>query len=62
MKTKTLRIIQDYFQPKIGRKIRIFSLGRIGITTFSYERKECTEIDISHCCVQDGKEIICKDL
>ena len=31
-KTKTasynLRIIQEYFQPKIGRKIRIFSLGR----------------------------------
>ena len=23
-----LRIIQEYFQPKIGRKIRIFSLGR----------------------------------
>ena len=22
-----LRIIQEYFQPKIGRKIRIFSLG-----------------------------------
>ena len=22
------RIIQEYFQPKIGRKIRIFSLGR----------------------------------
>ena len=27
-KTSTsLRIIQEYFQPKIGRKIRIFSLG-----------------------------------
>ena len=27
-KTQTnLRIIQEYFQPKIGRKIRIFSLG-----------------------------------
>ena len=27
-KTETnLRIIQEYFQPKIGRKIRIFSLG-----------------------------------
>ena len=23
-----LRIIQEYFQPKIGRRIRIFSLGR----------------------------------
>ena len=23
-----VRIIQEYFQPKIGRKIRIFSLGR----------------------------------
>ena len=23
-----LRIIQEYFQPKLGRKIRIFSLGR----------------------------------
>ena len=22
-----VRIIQEYFQPKIGRKIRIFSLG-----------------------------------
>ena len=23
-----LRIIQEYFQPKIGRRVRIFSLGR----------------------------------
>ena len=23
-----IRIIQEYFQPKIGREIRIFSLGR----------------------------------
>ena len=23
-----LRIVQEYFQPKIGRKIRIFSMGR----------------------------------
>ena len=28
MKTKTLRTIQEYLQPEIGRKIRIFSLGR----------------------------------
>ena len=28
MKSCNLTIIQEYFQPKIGRKIRIFSLGR----------------------------------
>ena len=26
--SSNLGIIQEYFQPKIGRKIRIFSLGR----------------------------------
>ena len=27
-KLRIIRIIQEYSQPKIGRKIRIFSLGR----------------------------------
>ena len=34
-----LRIIQEYFQPKIGRKIRSFSQG--WKTTFLYRKKEC---------------------
>ena len=33
-------MIQEYFQPKIGRKIRIFSLA--GETTFLY-KKECRD-------------------
>ena len=32
-----LRIIQEYFQPKIGGKIRIFSLGR-ETTAHSYKK------------------------
>ena len=37
-----LRIIQEYFQPKIGRKIRIFSLGRKN--NLLIKNKECTVI------------------
>ena len=37
-----LRIIQEYFQPKIGRKIRIFSLGRKN--NILIKKKECTKI------------------
>ena len=33
------RIIQEYFQAKIGRKIRIFSLARK--KQLSYMKKEC---------------------
>ena len=40
-----LRIIQDYFQPKIGRKIRIFSLGRKN--NILIKKKEC----IRFCCL-----------
>ena len=36
-----LRIIQEYFQPKIGRKIRIFSLGRKN--NILIKIKECIE-------------------
>ena len=45
MKTKTLRIIQEYFQPEIDRKIRIFSLGRKNSILNIYIYKECI-IDI----------------
>ena len=31
-------MIQQYFQPKIGRKIRIFNLA--GETTFLYKKKK----------------------
>ena len=35
-------MIQQYFQPKIGRKIRIFNLA--GETTFLYKKKkECRD-------------------
>ena len=34
-----LRIIQEYFQPKVGRRIRIFSLGRKNNILIS--KKEC---------------------
>ena len=37
-----LRIIQEYFQPKIGRKIRIFSLGRKNNTLI--KKKECNDL------------------
>jgi len=36
-----LRIFQEYFQPKIGRKIRIFSLGRKNNILIK-KKKECT--------------------
>ena len=36
-----LRIIQEYFQPKIGRKIRIFSLGRKN--NILIKKKECIQ-------------------
>ena len=43
MKTKTLRTIQEYLQPEIGRKIRIFSLGRKNNILISiYKKKECS--------------------
>ena len=35
-----LRIILEYFQPKIGRRIRIFSLGRKN--NILIKKKECT--------------------
>ena len=35
-----LRMIQEYFQSKIGRKIRIFSLGRKN--HILVKNKECT--------------------
>ena len=34
-------MIQQYFQPKIGRKIRIFNLA--GETTFLYKKKKSAE-------------------
>ena len=34
-----LRIIQEYFQPEIGRKIRIFSLG--WKNNILIKKKEC---------------------
>ena len=37
--TKMFKRIQEYFQPKIGRKIRIFSLGRK--SNLLIKRKEC---------------------
>ena len=37
-----LRIIQEYFQPKIGRKIRIFSLG--WKNNILLKKKECTGV------------------
>ena len=36
-----LRIILEYFQPKIGRRIRIFSLGRKN--NILIKKKECNE-------------------
>ena len=38
-----LRIIQEYFQPKIGKKIRIFSLGQKKKNTL-IKRKECVNL------------------
>ena len=35
-----LRIIQEYFQPKVGRRIRIFTAWA-GKTTFLFQKKEC---------------------
>ena len=37
-----LRIILEYFQPKIGRRIRIFSLGRKN-NILILKKKECNE-------------------
>ena len=39
-----LRIIREYFQPKIGRKIRIFSLGRKN--NILIKKKECMRVPI----------------
>ena len=39
--TGPLRIIQEYFQPEIGRKIRIFSLGRKNSILIYIYKKEC---------------------
>ena len=36
-----LRIIQEYFQPKIGKKIKIFSLGRKNNILI---KKECNNV------------------
>ena len=39
---RNLRIIQEYFQPQIGRKIRIFSMGSMGRENNSLiKEKEC---------------------
>ena len=43
-----LRIILEYFQPKIGRRIRIFSLGRKN--NILIKKKECISF-----CTSNGK-------
>ena len=46
-----LRIIQEYFQPKIGRKIRIFSLGRKNnILIKKKKKREYFKCIVSCCC------------
>ena len=42
--SSNLRIIQEYSQPKIGRKIRIFSLGR-KFNIFVLKKKEFININ-----------------
>jgi len=42
-----LRIIQQNFQPKIGRKIRIFNLGQKKKNTL-IKRKECVNLRLLH--------------
>ena len=44
MKTKTLRTIQEYLQPEIGRKIRIFSLGRKNNILIDKKRVQCSQL------------------
>ena len=43
-----VRIIQEYFQPKIGRKIRIFSLGRKNNILIKIKKKERERESISN--------------
>ena len=40
-----LRIILEYFQPKIGRRIRIFSLGRK--TNILIKKKKSVQLDFN---------------
>ena len=41
-----LRIIQEYFQPKIARRIRIFSLGRKN--NILIKKEECTTFKVKN--------------
>ena len=50
-----LRIIQEYFQPKIGRKIRIFSLGRKN--NILIKKKECKIKKVTKKQIQDQEPL-----